>query len=69
MNCVTIEERKMVGYDGKYVLIVPDHAAGRFARYTVYLVPSSPSRRIRIIGRELPLGLARRIAFEAQAKS
>jgi hypothetical protein len=57
-----VEVTERVGYDGFYCLIVPDHAAGRPRRFTVYRIPSSPARRIRIIGRELTLGHARRIA-------
>lgn len=54
---------KRVGYHGTgYCLIVPDHAAGRRHRFTVYHIPTSPSRRVRVIGRELPLGHAKRIA-------
>lgn len=53
---------KRIGYHERYVLIVPDMASGSRGRYTVYSVPSSPSRRIRIIGRELRLKDARRIA-------
>jgi hypothetical protein len=62
MKTLLIEERHRVGYAGQYVLIVPDHAAGRRGRYTVYLIPSSPSRDTQVLGRELPLGQARRIA-------
>jgi hypothetical protein len=54
---------KRVGYDGSYCLIVPDHAAGNPNRYTVYKIPASPSRRTKIIGRELPLSCAKKIAF------
>ena len=56
-----IVETKRVGYNGYYYLIVPDHASGHRARYTVYRIPGSPSRRTIIIGRELPLAHARRL--------
>jgi hypothetical protein len=55
---------KRIGYEGKYAVILPDHAAGRRNRYTVYLMPAHPSRRVQIIGRELSLGHAKRIANE-----
>ena len=57
-----IVETKRVWYDGKYALIVPDNAAGKSKRFTVYLIPASPSRSVRIVGRELPLGLSKKIA-------
>jgi len=60
-----LETTKRVGYKGSYYLIVPDHAAGRRNRFTVYRIPAAPSQRIRVVGRELPLGRARRIAREA----
>lgn len=72
---VTVEGQKIVaithrcGYHGPgYFLIVPDHAAGRKPRYTLYHVPTSPSRRVRILGRELTLGHCQRIAREALKK-
>lgn len=34
-------------------LVVPDYAAGRHNRFTIYRIPKSPSRRIKIVGREL----------------
>lgn len=58
----THEILRRVGYEGHYCLIVPDHAAGRRSRFTVYRIPSSPSRNVRVIGRELTLGQARRVA-------
>jgi hypothetical protein len=57
-----IIKKKKVGYDGRYYLIIPDHAAGRSNVYTVYKIPSSPSREVEIIGRELDLKLAKEIA-------
>jgi len=54
--------KKRVGYRGDYYLIVPDHAAGRRNRFTVYRIPSSPSRRTRILGRELTWAHCMRIA-------
>lgn len=65
MKRILVESQKRVGYDGAYFLIVPDHAAGRPRRFTVYRVPASPSRRVRVVGRELTLGHARRIAKES----
>jgi hypothetical protein len=56
-----------VGYYGCYYLIVPDHAAGHRGRYTVYRIPASPSRRVKIVGRELPLAYARKYARKLQA--
>lgn len=57
-----LQETKRVGYDGCYILIVPDHGSGHRNRFTVYRVPASPSRPIKIIGFELPLGFAKKIA-------
>lgn len=51
-----------VGYNGHYCAIVPDHAAGRRARYTVYRLPASPARRVRIVGRELTWAHAIKVA-------
>lgn len=56
----------ILGSPGYYgtgsVLITRDYAPSRKNRYSVFYIPSSPSKRIKIIGRELPLGLARKIA-------
>lgn len=60
----TIEVTKRVGYGQFYYLIVPDHAAGRKNRYTVYKIPSSPSGKIKIIGRELLMSQARKQCTE-----
>lgn len=60
MRQYIIQETRRAGYYGVYFLIVPDNAAGLPGRYTVYRVPSSPRRRIRVVGRELPLGFARK---------
>jgi hypothetical protein len=57
-----METTRRVGYEGHYCVIIPDHAAGRPKRYSVYRLPSSPSRPIKVIGRELPLGHARKVA-------
>ena len=57
-----IVETKRVGYDGKYALIVPDHAAGKRNRFTVYLIPASPSGKVLIVGRELTLGYSKQFA-------
>lgn len=62
MKRLTIETTKRVGYYGHYYLIVPDHADACPRRFTVYRVPASPSRRIKVVGRALPLGHARKIA-------
>ena len=58
---IIIHDRR-VGYDRCYYLVVPDHAAGRRHRYTVYRIPSSPARPVRIVGRELSRGYALKIA-------
>jgi len=66
-----LETKSRVGYYGKHYLIVPDEAAGKKFRYTVYEIPSSPSRRIRVLGREIDLRTARklvRLALAWQAK-
>ena len=42
--------------------IVPDYAAGKHFRYTVYNMPQSATGRVKIIGRELTLSVARKIA-------
>ena len=59
---IVLKEVKRVGYYGSYCLIVPDHAAGRRNRFTVYRIPASPSRRVKVIGRELSLGYAQLVA-------
>lgn len=46
---------KKIGYKNNYIVIIPDHGAGREDRYTVYSIPSSPSRQISTIGKELTL--------------
>ena len=61
--------KKRIGYYGIQCLIVYDHAAGSNNRYTVYVIPASPSRKIRIIGRELTLGVAKKIAQQAIDKN
>lgn len=61
-----IIEKHLVDLDvGSYVLIVPDNASGRENRYTVYRIPPSTGRYIRVIGRELPLGFAKKIVQTA----
>lgn len=47
-----------------YFMIVPDNAAGLPNRFTLYRIPSSPSGRMKILGRELPLAHCRRIVRE-----
>ena len=59
---VLLQETHRVGYYGSYIVIIPGHAAGRPKRYTVYKMPAHPSGRVRVVGQELPLGHARRIA-------
>ena len=64
---VTVTQR--VDPEGRYYLIVPDNCSGRSDRYTVYILGPSPScdslqARVRVIGRELPIGDARRVAAE-----
>lgn len=56
-----IEEQTKIPYEGFYYLIVPDAAAGKKGRYSVYRIPSSPSRRIKVVGRELSLSNARQV--------
>ena len=58
----------MVG-DGPYAVVVPDAMAGCRRRYTVYRIPDSPSRRVRVIGRELPPRLAWKIAEKATGRT
>ncbi len=45
-----------VGYDGHIYVFIPDAAAGKRQRYTLYRLPGSPSRRARVVGRELTEG-------------
>jgi len=64
-----LETTDRVGYDGRYAVIVPDHASGSASpRFTVYLLPSSSRRRVQVIGRELCLDTARAVARNALAK-
>jgi hypothetical protein len=65
-NVVILETLRRVGYEGRYILILPDNTAGKPHRYSVYLLPSSPSRPVQIVGRELNLPLARRIARQVE---
>lgn len=58
-----------VGYFGRRPVVVLDEAAGRPQRYTVYSLPASPSRRVRVIGRELSLNDAVRIASRPASAS
>lgn len=57
-----IEWKYRIKYNDYYILILPDIAAGKTPRYTVYKIPSSPAKRIKIIGRELDIRTARFIA-------
>lgn len=54
------------GTDGYYgtgsCLIARDYSSGCRNRYTVYYIPSAPSARVKIIGRELPLGYSKKFA-------
>jgi len=59
---VPIVEPYRVGYDGYHYLIILDEAAGCRKRYTVYRIPATTAHRVKIIGRELPLGLAKKVA-------
>lgn len=65
MKTLLLETTKRVGYEGRYYLIVPDHAAGRRNRFTVYRIPTSggigTSGGVKVIGRELPLGYSRKL--------
>lgn len=65
---LSVPVTKRVGYSGCYYLVVPDHAAGRRNRFTVYRVPSSPAGRVKVVGRELPLGYARKYIKELEAR-
>lgn len=49
-------------YYSHICLITYDFAAGHPGRYTVYKIPSSPSRPTKTIGLELPLRDAKKIA-------
>jgi len=57
-----IEWKHRINYNDFYILIIPNMAAGKKGRYTVYKIPSSETGKIEIIGRELPIGMARKIA-------
>lgn len=54
--------------DGRYYLIVPDHAAGLPRRYTVYLIPSSPSQPVLVLGRELPINVCKSVIRKHKAQ-
>jgi hypothetical protein len=54
--------KRRVDIFGRYILIVPNIASGCKGRYTVYLLPTSDGGKVKIVGRELPLGHAKRIA-------
>ncbi len=56
-----ILETKKRNFLGHYYVIIPDNAAGYKHRYTVYRMPDSAGGEIVIIGRELPLGFAKKI--------
>lgn len=65
-NNKIIVETARVEYENFYILIVPDIASGSKGRYTVYKIPSSPSRRIKVIGRELNLTFAKKLSKEVK---
>lgn len=58
-NVALITQR--IDYKAFYFLIVPDMAAGRKDAYTVYRIPSSPSRRIKVIARECDLDFCKKL--------
>lgn len=63
MNDYILIQTKRTGYYGPgNVIIVPDHAAGRPRRFTVYWIPPQPSHKIKIIGRELTLAQSKKVA-------
>ncbi len=57
-----IEWTHRINYNDFYILIISNMAAGKKSRYTVYKIPSSEGKRIEIIGRELDIRTARKIA-------
>lgn len=57
-----IEWKHRINYNDFYILIIPNMAAGKKSRYTVYKIPSSEGRKIEVIGRELDIRTARKIA-------
>lgn len=48
-----------IGIYEYYFVFVPNVASGRKGRYTIYKIPPHEGR-IRIVGRELPLGYAKK---------
>lgn len=66
---LNVVEQRRVGHGGCYYVIVPDHAAGLPRRFTVYRVPASPSRRVRIVGRELRFNDALGIMHDRERKA
>lgn len=64
-----IQTTKRIKYEDNYYLIVPNVASGHRGRYTVYEIPPyepNVKRRIKIVGRELPLGFARKYVKQLQ---
>lgn len=57
-----IEWNYRINYNDFYILIIPNMAAGKKSRYTVYKIPSSEGKRVEVIGRELDIRTARKIA-------
>lgn len=54
------ENTEGAGRSGRYALIIPDNMAGRRRRYTVWEINGAHTAKI--IGRELPIGLSKKIA-------
>lgn len=59
-----IEWKHRINYNDCYILIIPNMAAGHKNRYTVYKISSSEIKKPKIIGRELDIRTARKIASE-----
>ena len=50
-----------IKFGNSYFVILPDVACGRKNRYVVYRIPTTGMKTPIIIGRELPLGFAKKI--------
>ncbi len=57
-----IEWKHRINYNDCYILIIPNMAAGHKNRYSVYKISSSENKKPEIIGRELDIQTARKIA-------
>ncbi len=66
---VILGTHRRVGHDGCVCVIVPDNASGGRDRYTVYRLPGSPSRGVRVIGRELPWSDAVRVSKQEVSRT